>query len=170
VRIRDGDCTRHGFFFGTGVIATVIDRWNTDRKPDPFLNELRSIWAMATGLRGVNASHAIELDGQPHRVYGLIATTLHRLLFGSTPFWGAGEGGPLRLTWVDADARGLLRHAPALLRGRPSLADEPGYESRRSCRSTLTLAGPYVVDGEIFPAPGRPLIVEPSDDLRWARL
>jgi len=51
VRIRDGGSTRYGFFFGMGVIASVVERWNQGRKSGPLANQARSLWAMLTGLR-----------------------------------------------------------------------------------------------------------------------
>jgi diacylglycerol kinase (ATP) len=170
VRVGDGNHTHHGFFFGMGAIATVVRQWNDERKPGPLLNQLRSLWAMLTGLTAVNSAHAIELNGRPHAVYGLIGTTLDRLLFGARPYWGHREGNLLRLTWVDADAPALLRHAPALLRGNPRLAEEPGYESLSTCRATLGFEGPYVIDGELFEAPRAALVIEPSPPLTWIRL
>lgn len=170
VRVRDDRTTHHGFFFGMGVIATVIQQWNDERKPGPFMNQLRSLWAMVTGLRAVNAAHAIALNGEQREVYGLIGTTLDRLLFGARPFWGNGQASPLHLTWVEAEAPALLRHAPALLRGNPRLSHEPGYESLSTCQASLAFQGPYVIDGEIFPAPRGTLTIEPSARLRWVRL
>ena len=48
--------------------------------------------------------------------------------------------------------------------------DAPGYESLSTGRSTLAFDGAYVIDGEIFPAPGGDLILEPSHPIRWLRL
>jgi diacylglycerol kinase family enzyme len=170
VRVSGAAAEQYGFFFGIGVIADVVARWSDERKPGATTNQLRSAWAMVSGLRAANARHPIVLDGESHSIYGLLATTLDRLLFGSRPFWGEARSGDLRLTWVSADAPGLLRHAPALLRGDPRLAGEPGYQSLARERATLKLDGPFILDGEVYrPTDGR-LAIECTAPLRWVML
>jgi diacylglycerol kinase family enzyme len=169
VRAASPDRVEHGFFFGVGVIAQVVQRWAEQRKPGAFTNQLRSVGAMITGLTRASASLSVDLDGQPRSLYGLLATTLDRLLFGSTPYWGDDHPGQLRLTWVDSTAPHLLRHAPALLRGHPGLAAEPGYESRTLGCASLDFTGPFIIDGEVFHHHG-PLSLTPSDPLTWVRL
>jgi diacylglycerol kinase family enzyme len=169
VRAESGDRVEHGFFFGMGVIAEVVERWNEERKPGAFANQLRSVGAMMTGLTRASASLAVDVDGQPHSLYGLLATTLDRLLFGSRPYWGSGERDRLRITWVEATAAHLLRRAPALLRGRPELAAEPGYESRTVAGVSLDFDGPFIIDGEVFHHQG-PLSLATSEPITWVKL
>lgn len=161
----------HGFFFGLGVIASVIERLSEGRKSAAMINQLRSFWAMVTGLTSTSAtSSELVLNDEAHSVYGLMATTLDRLLFGSHPYWVGAESGDLRLTWVESNAAHLIRHAPALLRGNPRLAREPGFESWSGERATLQFDGPYTIDGEIFHSAGETLTISRSDPLRWIRL
>ena len=155
---------------GAGVIADVVKQWNEGRKPGPVANQLRSLQAMVTGLTTVSSTSEVVLNGKALSIYGLLVTTLDRLLFGSRPYWGQTDPGSLKITWVEAAAEHLLRHAPALLRGRSSLADRKGFESHRIDRATLELEGPYIIDGEIFEPRNRILNIETSHPIRWIRL
>lgn len=167
LRIQDGSRLEHGFFFGMGVIAEVVARWHAGRATTTTTNQLRMLHAMGSALRSANATHPVVLNGAQHSVYGLLATTLDRLLFGSRPFWGHGTAGDLRVTWVDAFAGHLLRRAPALLRGRPELAHIPGYESRTVERLALGFQGSWILDGEIFHTEGRSLTLQRSEPVTW---
>jgi hypothetical protein len=170
VRIEGASSVEYGFFFGVGVIAQVVERWNEQRKPGAFSNQLRSLWAMVTGLSGISSATRLSLDEESHSVYGLLASTLDRLLFGSRPYWGEGGSGDLRLTWVDADAPALFRHAPDLLRGKAHMAGVRGYHSRAVESAELGFEGPWILDGEIFHSDGRSLKICRSDPIHWLSL
>jgi diacylglycerol kinase (ATP) len=170
LRIEDGARVEHGFFFGMGVIAEVVARWHAQRSAATTTNQLRMIRAMGSALSGVGSTHAVDLDGAPRSVYGLLATTLDRLLFGSRPFWGSGRPGDLRVTWVDAHARHLLRRAAALLKGNAALEHVPGYESRTVEQLTLSFSGAYILDGEIFRPEGQSLTIRRSQPITWVVL
>ncbi|MGE0625197.1 MAG: diacylglycerol kinase family protein [Pseudomonadales bacterium] len=170
LRIEDGVRVEHGFFFGMGVIAEVVARWHAERGAATATNQIRMVRAMASALTGISALHAVDLYGQPTTVYGLLATTLDRLLLGSRPFWGGGRPGDLRVTWIDANAKHLLRRAPALLRGNAGLEHVPGYESRAPDHLTLSFTGPYILDGEIFHPNGQSLTIQRSEPVTWIAL
>ena len=170
VRVDDGERPEFGFFFGLGIIAQVVERWNLERKPGAIANQLKSLWAMITGLRSVSSSTVLSIDGEPGRVYGLLCSTLDRLLFGSRPYWGSGRPGDLRVTWIDADATDLFRHAPALLRGKARMAAVPGYHSRSADQVDLSFQGPYILDGEVFHSSGRSLKIARTEPIPWLSL
>ena len=170
LRIRSGAAIEHGFFFGIGIIAEVVERWNEQRKGGALANQAHSLWAMITGLRNVKSATPVTIDGKAHSVYGLLASTLDRLLFGSHPFWGDQLSGELRLTWVDSDARNLLQHAPALLRGKARMAAVPGYECRAATAVELAFSGSFIIDGEIFHLKDESLTITRSDAIRWLAL
>jgi diacylglycerol kinase family enzyme len=170
VQVDNGIRTEYCFFFGLGIIAQVVERWNQERKPGAFSNQLRSLWAMITGLSSVSSATTLAIDGEQRSVYGLLGSTLDKLLFGSRPYWGSGESGDLRLTWVDADAPDLFRHAPALLRGKARMAAVPGYHSRAAERVELTFSGPYILDGEIFHSTGSSVTIARTEPVRWLSL
>lgn len=170
VRVDDAGTVQHGFFFGLGVIARVVERWNDERRAGALANQARSLWAMLTGLSGITSETRISLDGTAHSVYGLLASTLDRLLFGSRPYWGEGAAGDLRLTWVDADAPALIRHAPDLLRGKARMAGVRGYHSRSAEAVELCVDGPWILDGEIFHSADRSLKISRSEPIHWLSL
>ncbi len=167
VGVDTGQGLEYGFFFGLGVIAEVVQRWNQERKPGALANQLKSAWAMIAGLSSVSSATALTIDGSPGSVYGLLASTLDRLLFGSRPYWGEGAPGDLRLTWIDADAPSLFRHAPDILRGKAHMAAVPGYHSRSADQAELTFSGPYILDGEIFHSSGGSLTIRRTEPVRW---
>lgn len=167
VQVSGGQRDEYGFFFGLGVIAQVVERWNQERKPGALTNQIRSLWAMISGLSGVSSATSLQINGDSSSVYGLLASTLDRLLFGSKPYWGDSAAGDLRLTWVDADAPDLFRHAPNLLRGKAHMAGVSGYHSTTVDSVELGFHGPYILDGEIFHCDGRSLTIGRSEPIRW---
>ncbi len=170
LKVQDGDRVEHGFFFALGFIAETIEQWNEERKPGAFVNNLRSLWAMISGLTAKRSATKVTLNADQHDLYALLATTLNRLLFGARPYWGSSRSGDLRCTWVEADAPQLARHAPHLLRGREFLAGRPGYESRVFEALELKFDGPYVIDGEIFHPGPEGLRVGRSAPVDWISL
>ena len=170
VQVDDGERTEYGFFFGLGVIAQVVKRWSEERKQGALANQLRSLLAMVRGLSSISSATPVTINGENSSVYGLLASTLDRLLFGSHPFWGESQPGDLRLTWVDADAPDLFRHAPNLLRGKAHMAGIPGYHSRTAEEVDLSFQGPYILDGEIFHSSGRSVKIARTEPVRWLSL
>lgn len=102
----------------------------------------------------------------------VLATTLDRLVLGSRPFWGTGDA-PIHFTVADHPARGLVRHAGAILyggRGDRRLPDPP-YRSGGAARVELRLEGPFTIDGEFFrAAPGEPVVVTAEEEVRFVKL
>ena len=170
VQVIGGQRPEYGFFFGLGIIAQVVERWNEERKPGALVNQIRSLRAMITGLSSVSSATLLGINGEQSSVYGLLASTLDRLLFGSRPYWGEGSAGDLRFTWIDADAPHLLRHAPDLLRGKATMAAVPGYHSKAADSVELSFEGPYILDGEIFHSDGSSLTIARTEPIRWLTL
>ncbi|MFM2041499.1 MAG: hypothetical protein RLY86_75 [Pseudomonadota bacterium] len=102
----------------------------------------------------------IVADGDNSRRQGhrflFLATTLHRLVLGLWPFWGAGDR-PIRYLDIAAYPERLPRAVVPLLRGRPTewmLAD--GYHSAVASEIRMELTHDFIMDGEVFsPGPGR---------------
>lgn len=174
VRVEQAGVVQHGFFFGAGVIAQVVEQWNKERDSGALtnqtVNQARTLWAMLRGLSSISSETAMAIDGSPNVLYGLLASTLEKLLFGCTPYWCECQPGDLRLTWVESNAPGLLRHAPALLRGKLRMAGVPGYHSSVAERVQLDFDGSYIIDGEIFHTANQPLTVSRSDPICWLTL
>lgn len=83
----------------------------------------------------------------------LVASTAERLSLGIRPFW-ADEPGPIHMSWIRHPAPGLLRHAPALLRGHtPQGKGAEHLASVAGEAFTLETGEDFTLDGEIYDAP-----------------
>lgn len=162
---REGEPTRYGFF--VGAVAVVRAILLTRRFLHPLgvhhgpanaagmaLATLRVLLGPKDG-EGLLSPVPVELgfDDEPERSADcsvMFASTLQRLLFGATPFWGAGPG-PIRTTLVRGPVdRPLLSLLP-LLRGRPlQRMERSGYISRNADRVMFAFDGPFAIDGEIY--------------------
>ncbi|MFQ5664811.1 MAG: diacylglycerol/lipid kinase family protein [Candidatus Binatia bacterium] len=104
--------------------------------------------------------------------FGILATTLERLLLGLRPFWGRGAG-PLRYSALTYAPQHCVRAAWSVMRGRPNRYVRPefGYVSRNVHEVLLHLDGGFTLDGELFTAePGRPVVLRGGHSalfLRW---
>ena len=160
LRIDNGADQTFGFLLSTGAIPQVTQRVS---EPDgrasstglalvgkAIVSATRpgSQWIEPTELRLQASSdeELIVLDG-PH--LGTVMTTLPSLYHGLDPFWGEGSG-PLRLTHVASDARGLLPTILGVWAGRKNAERlrERGYQSLRAHGVTMELSSPAVLDGE----------------------
>ncbi|MGH6896404.1 MAG: diacylglycerol kinase family protein [Geminicoccaceae bacterium] len=117
---------------------------------------------------------AVSLDGgAENRTSRLLvlATTLHRLILGSRPFWNY-EGEPIRYTSIAYPPDHLLRSAPKVLYGWRRRALSPKvYDSQGAGRIGVRLEEPFTVDGEMFePSPDRPVLITAPDWVRFVRL
>lgn len=107
--------------------------------------------------RGVPAR--LTIDGREtepgRRLIGLATTLQGPLVGGLRPFWGEGPE-PIRWFDVVAPGRRLALAAPFVLMGRPRpWMARAGYHSGRARRIEVALEAPFIMDGEIFPAPTR---------------
>jgi diacylglycerol kinase (ATP) len=161
---REGEPTRYGFFVAAFAVVRAI--LLTRRFLNPLgvhhgpanaagmaLAALRVLLGPKDG-EGLLSPVPVEVgfDDEPARSADcsvMFASTLERLLFGATPFWGAGPG-PIRTTLVRGPVdRPLLSLLP-LLRGRPGpRMERSGYISRNADRVMFSFDGPFMIDGEI---------------------
>ncbi len=172
LELRGPTGSRFGYAFGLGAITSAVRDWRRGRGDATVANQLRSLLVLGRALRGADAGVAVDLGGSQFEAYALVLTTLARLLYGITPFWGsaAAADAAIRGTWVKAGTPGLLRLAPAILRGAPRLAGVAGVGSHAFEKVDLTFDAPYILDGEIYEAEGGTLTVSSCDGLRWLAL
>jgi diacylglycerol kinase (ATP) len=180
-----GDVPQRGMMFGAGAIPDAIDLCNRQ----VYARGLRGDFAMGVTLaalllgsalgrrsNGILRPHdvGVTLDGGgENRIDRLLvlATTLHRLILRSTPFWNY-DAHPIRYTSIAYPPEHLLRAAPKVLYGWGRRALRPEvYDSKGARRIALRLDAPFTVDGETFdPLPNRPVVITAADRARFVRL
>jgi hypothetical protein len=180
-----GKGPQRGMMFGAGAVHGAIELC----RREIYARGLRGNLGIAVTLAGlllgtvfrtrnygVLRGHeiAVSLDGGVENRRSrllVLATTLHRLILGSRPFWNyAGE--PIRYTSIAYPPAHLLRSAPKVLYGwrREALSPEV-YDSQGAGRIAVRLDAPFTVDGEMFePLPDRPVLITASDRVRFVRL
>ena len=173
-------------FFGTGAIIHGIEYCRTRIHTKGVANEIgpglamaRTMWGIARGdsrfARAVSVSVAFgTAPPEPAEdILILLISSLERLFLGMRPYWG-NEDEPLHVSMISADARHLLRNLPTLVRGKPGRhADTAaGYRSHNVRRISLTLDGPYTLDGEMYQASRQagPVIITDSGPVTFIRL
>jgi hypothetical protein len=97
---------------------------------------------------------------------------MERLILGSRPFWGGGEGA-LHYTRIAQPAPHLLRNGWKLLYGKADrrLEPEETYFSRRADEMRFHLEEPFTLDGELFtPDPGVPVVLRGDKRIQFLKL
>lgn len=169
VRVRDGDATRCGLFFGMGTIVQGIEffqghlkgrlaqrlpsRRPGDRRRDRGTQELgagvalaRTLWGIARHQPPFSEPLTVRLCA-PELCSAAPAELSIRLLFATTLerlFLGIrpywGSGaGVLRTTLIERHAPALIRRMPRLLRGRPDAGMTPAAGYRSARVEALAL-------------------------------
>ena len=180
-----GGAAQRGMMFGAGAIPDAIDICCRQ----VYARGLQGKFGMGLTLAGlllggvlrrrgnrVLRAHniGVALDGaSENRTARLLvlATTLHRLILGSRPFWNHDEQ-PIRYTSIAYPPERLLRSAPKVLYGwrRQALSPEV-YHSEGASRIAIRFDGPFTVDGETFhPLPDRAVAITAADHARFVRL
>ncbi len=161
-----GQSVAYGMFFGTGAIIHGIEYCRASIHTKGLANEIGPGLAMARTMWGIlrrdprftrSVAVSAAFDNSPpapaEDILILLVSSLERLILGMRPYWGK-ENGPLHVSMIRAGADHLLRTLPALLRGKPDrhAGISAGYQSRNVERISLTLDGPYTLDGEMYQA------------------
>jgi len=176
---------QRAMFFGAGGICGAIDYCRT--KVHPW--RIKADWASGLTLVGLLASWlltggrsdvvkpesiGVSLDNGPETREDLLlvlATTLDRLVMGSTPFWHQ-KGEPLRYTAISYPPERLLRSARQVLYGGNE-RDLPArcYKSRGAHRIRLRYDGRLTLDGQMFDtAADQPLVITAPDRVDFVRV
>jgi hypothetical protein len=154
---------QYGMFFGAGVLHRAVGLAH-----EALPEEKVGAWGagVVTGmlvaraaigtLSGVLVPDKVSLtfdgdDGGASEVMLAMASSIDRLFLGMRPFWGR-ERAPVRTTWITANAKGIWRCAPGILRGRPPAAATPanGYRSVNVHEFAMQIDAGLVIDGELF--------------------
>jgi diacylglycerol kinase (ATP) len=167
---RPGSAPLCGMFFGAGIIARGVEYFSSYVRTSGVTGELASGLVMARFLGallgadrgGLTAPVYAEIHGMEGVVgrqayLAILASVADRLLLGTQPYWGSGPG-PIHATTVRAKPARLLSSVLPVLRGRgASLRAEDGYASANVHSLTLSLEGPFVIDGQCYDACGAKL-------------
>jgi hypothetical protein len=180
-----GGAPQRGMMFGAGAIPDAMELCNREVYARGLKGEfgigvtLAALLlgsALRRGSNGVLRPHdiGVMLDGgsesRTDRLL-VLATTLHRLILGSRPFWNY-DAHPIRYTSIAYPPAHLLRAAPKVLYGwgRRTLCPEI-YDSKGAGRIALHLDAPFTLDGETFhPLPDQPVVITAADQVRFVRL
>jgi diacylglycerol kinase (ATP) len=180
-----GAAPQRGMMFGGGAIPDAIDLCNRQ----VYGRGLRGDLAMGVTLaaillgsalggrsNGVLRPHDIGVafdGGSEKRIDRLLvlATTLHRLILRSRPFWNY-DTQPIRYTSIAYPPEHLLRAAPRVMYGWGRRALPPEiYDSHGARRIALRLDAPFTIDGETFHAlPNQAVVITAADRARFVRL
>jgi len=181
-----GQPVAYGMFFGAGAIIHGIEYCRARIHTKGVANEIgpglamaRTMWGIAMAdrrfARPVSISVAFgNAPPEPAEdILILLVSSLERLFLGMRPYWGK-ENEPLHVSMIRAGAEHLLRNLPALLRGKPGrhTGVAAGYRSRNVGRISLTLDGPYTLDGEMYQASRKagPVIITDGGPVTFIRL
>ena len=180
-----GGMAQRGMMFGAGAIPDAIELCNREVYGRGLKGDLGMGLTLAAILlgsvlgrraNGVLRPHEIGvmLDGgreiRAHRLL-VLATTLHRLILRSRPFWNY-DAQPIRYTSIAYPAEHLLSAAPKVMYGwrRDALHPEV-YHSKGARRIELRLQAPFTLDGETFqPLPDQPIVITAAERVRFVRL
>lgn len=182
LRVESGQSgIQYGMFFGAGMIAAGV-RYFEERvrslgltgEKASALVMIRFLGALVLGRRKLPATSTIvRIAEHPGEVRSgplllTFATTLHRLLLGTKPYWG-GEQGAMHVTSVMQNPRHLWRTLPWLLSGRGERLDsDSGCHSRNLASLDLWIEGDYVIDGQLYQNTGGPLRVSAERSIDFA--
>jgi diacylglycerol kinase (ATP) len=180
-----GEIPQRGMMLGAGAIPDAIELCNRE----VYARGLKGDFGMGVTLAAILLGSALGRGGngvlRPHDIgvaldgdseartdrLLVLATTLHRLILGSRPFWNY-DAQPIRYTSIAYPPAHLLRAAPKVLYGwrRRTLCPEV-YDSKGARRIALRLDAPFTVDGETFHSPpDRPVVITAAEHARFVTM
>jgi diacylglycerol kinase (ATP) len=176
---RAGSAPLCGVFFGAGIIARGVEYFSSHVRTSGITGELASGLVMARFLGallgadrgGLTAPVFADIDGIEgvrgrQAFMAILASVADRLLLGTRPYWGSGPG-PIHATTVRAQPARLLASVLPVLRGRgANLRAEDGYASANVHSLSMTLEGPFVIDGQSYEANGTQLTLGTAGPVR----
>lgn len=172
-----GTPPRHGAFFGGAEVVEGILHCRRAIYPLGLPNALSHsaavaalLWrAMFPGKKCGTVSVQFDntKDGEEGHFFVILATTMDRMLLGMRPSPQAGMG-PVHYMSLRPGTSAVLSSLPSLVRRR--VVPGTSRTVRRSRSVSLSLSGPYTLDGEMYQAnTDRPLVVSGEQSLRFIR-
>jgi len=169
-----------GMFFGAGIIARGVEYFSSYVRTSGVTGELASGLVMARFLGALLGAGGGALTAPVYADIGglegvtgrqafmaILASVADRLLLGTRPYWGTGPG-PIHATTVRAQPARLFASMLPVLRGRgESLRAQDGYASANVNSLTMSLEGPFAIDGQIYAANGARVILGTAGPVRF---
>ena len=167
----NADARVQGFVFGGGAYTAAIQLGQHTHDKGAFNNlgvAITAVWSVAQAIfghagnvwrRGTPMRVADEHGGElPHSGIGrrderylVFVSTLGLFPAGLRPFREIKSG--LRVALLDSSHRGLMLRLPLIFRGRVSEGMRRlGYHVRGAEALQIDIGGPFILDGEAFPA------------------
>ncbi|HCS46091.1 MAG TPA: hypothetical protein DIW52_25325 [Pseudomonas sp.] len=157
-----------GLFFGAGAIISGVRYFHATVRPKgvrgalgPSLAFLRVLLSLFRNrphrlLPATQATLHLPQRSVDAQWLVILATTLDKLLMGSTPYWGR-EKESIHFTALAHRPARFLRSLPFLLRGKSNatMRTNQGYFSHNLAQTTIEDLSEYLLDGEIFPVSGK---------------
>ncbi len=161
---------RHGMFLGGGAIAEATlycqRAFNRRGIRGGLANAATLAVAVGRTLLGLGGEEGGRFD-RPHpmalRVEGdlrhagdqlaVLVTTLEKLILGSRPFWGGGEGGMRISVFGHPPPRFLLRWLPAVMYGGENRRLPENMHSFTAENLEIETPSGFILDGEAFMPP-----------------
>ncbi len=156
-----------GFLFSTGAIPQITRYTTGELHRKGIGGSAAVLGGILKGVRGDDDTlmqiTPVNMEGLydgPH--LGTVVTTLPSLIMGLDPFWGDGAG-PLRVTWVDGEYKGLARNIMQVWVGLKAKDRSPdGLYSKRVDELAYAYNGDIVLDGEFLSIPSGKFTVRPT--------
>lgn len=169
---------RHGMFVGTGAVALATRYCQEAFNAQGIRGQRAVANTLFTAVHkylfsGPDPADETRFD-RPHAIavssggqdYASapqllqMSTTLHKLVLGARPFWGAGSGA-IRTTVIPYPVPSVLRWMLPVMYGGENRKSPPNTVSFRSDAVEVSSDVMFVIDGEFFPPPkGEPLRLE----------
>ncbi len=175
-----------GFFFGTAAIISGIEFCREHIYPlnipmfaaHAAVVSLLLSSALSGGAIGPSdlkpTTARIHVDGyqlSDKAYFGVIATTMDRLLLNLHPFSDQGEGS-VKFSALEKGPLNVIRAVPKLLGlGMPGSYPDSYFFSRLADKVEILTDDPYTIDGEFYhPEPDIPVTLEAGAELTFVKL
>lgn len=165
----------YGFLFSSGAVPLITD-YTKSKLHDRGVGGSMAVFGGI--LRGVSGKRdgflyptdiELDIDGAAltENHLGTLITTLSGLILGLDPFWGQ-QNGPLRMTYVDSEVKGLYRQVIGLWLGNKRKdRSANGMKSWNANCVKYRYDGPVVLDGEPLSFPSGEFEIHATEPVKF---
>jgi diacylglycerol kinase family enzyme len=161
-----------GFLFSTGAIPQITRYTTSELHRKGIGGSAAVLGGILKGMRGDDDALMQTTPIRMGKLFqgshlGTVVTTLPSLIMGLDPFWGEGDG-PIRVTWVDQNYKGLAKNLVQIWMGQKSKDRSPdGFYSKRVDEISYEYKGDIVLDGEFLSIPSGKFTVQTTRPVRF---